>query len=103
VTRCQNALDARALATLLNGPIARAWLNAVAEPARGGYRRYFGWTMSLLPLPADWPRARELLAPFGERAALGVLPTETELLDASLAAYGLESDAVAPLVAWAGE
>jgi hypothetical protein len=103
VTRCQNALDAHALAILLNGPIARAWLNAVAEPARGGYRRYFGWTMSLLPLPADWPRARELLAPFGERAALGVLPTETELLDASLAAYGLESDAVAPLVAWAGE
>jgi hypothetical protein len=103
VTRCQNALDARALATLLNGPIARAWLNAVAEPARGGYRRYFGWTMSLLPLPADWPRARELLAPLGERARLGAPPTETELHNASLAAYGLESDAVAPLVAWAAE
>jgi hypothetical protein len=103
VTRCQNAVDAHALAALLNGPVARAWLNAVAEPARGGYRRYFGWTMSLLPLPAAWQRARTLLAPLGERARLGALPTEIELLDASLAAYGLDADVVAPLVAWAAE
>jgi hypothetical protein len=103
VTRCQNATDAHALAALLNGPIARAWLNAVAEPARGGYRRYFGWTMSLLPLPTDWQRARDLLAPLGERARLGARPTEIDLLDASLAAYGLHNEEIAPLVAWAAE
>jgi hypothetical protein len=103
VTRCQNATDAHALAALLNGPVARAWLNAVAEPARGGYRRYLGWTMSLLPLPTNWPRARELLAPLGERARHGAPPTEIELLDASLGAYALDADVVAPLVAWAAE
>jgi hypothetical protein len=59
--------------------------------------------MSLLPLPAAWQRARTLLAPLGERARLGALPTEIELLDASLAAYGLDADVVAPLVAWAAE
>jgi hypothetical protein len=100
VTRCQNAADAHALAALLNGPVTRAWLDALAEPARGGYRRYFGWTMSLLPLPANWSRAREILAPLGERARAGTPPTEIALLDASLAAYGLDSEVVAPLVAW---
>ncbi len=101
VTRCQSAADAHALAALLNGPVARAWLNAVAEPARGGYRRYFGWTMALLPMPSDWDRARDVLAPIGERARSGERPTEIELLDASLAAYRLAADDVAPLVAWA--
>jgi hypothetical protein len=102
VVRCQTAADAHALAALFNGPVARAWLDALAEPARGGYRRYFGWTMSLLPLPADWSRAREILAPVGERARAGDRPTEIALLDASLAAYGLDAEAVAPLVAWSG-
>lgn len=103
VTRCQNATDAHALTALLNGPIARAWLNSIAEPARGGYRRYFGWTMSLLPLPTNWQRARDLLAPLGERARLGARPTEIDLLDASLSAYGLDNEEIAPLVAWAAE
>ena len=100
VTRCQDATDAHALTALLNGPVARAWLDAVAEPARGGYKRYFGWTMSLLPVPADWSRARAVLAPLGERARCGSPPSELELLDAALAAYGLEAEVVAPLVAW---
>ncbi|HWH51856.1 MAG TPA: DNA methyltransferase, partial [Gemmatimonadaceae bacterium] len=47
VARCSDLVDADTLATLLNSAVARAWLNAIAEPARGGYRRYFGWTMSL--------------------------------------------------------
>lgn len=101
ITRCPSLADAHALVALLNGPLARAWLNAVAEPARGGYRRYFGWTMSLLPLPSNWPRAREVLAPLGERARCGTPPTEMELLDASLVAYGVNADVAAPLVAWA--
>lgn len=58
--------------------------------------------MSLLPLPADWSRAREILAPVGERARAGARPTEIALLDASLAAYDLDAEVVAPLVAWSG-
>ena len=62
VLRCPNEADAWAVAVLLNSPLAAAWLNAIAEPASGGYRRYLGWTVGLLPLPTDWPRAREILA-----------------------------------------
>ena len=61
VVSCRRLDDAHALAAILNGPLAAAWLNAIAEPARGGYRRYLGWTMSLLPLPTRWNRARKFL------------------------------------------
>ncbi|HVX41439.1 MAG TPA: hypothetical protein VHB25_17875, partial [Gemmatimonadaceae bacterium] len=98
--RCADDRDAFTLAALLNGPLARAWLNAIAEPARGGYRRYFGWTLSLLPLPRDWARARDVLGALGERAARSA-PGDRELLDAALDAYELEHDDVAPLIAWA--
>jgi hypothetical protein len=98
--RCRDDADAFALSALLNGPLARAWLDAIAEPARGGYRRYFGWTMALLPIPNDWSRARDLLAPLGESAANGNLPGDQCLLDASLEAYGVEARSMAPLVAW---
>jgi hypothetical protein len=100
VARCRDACDAHAFAALLNSPLARAWLDAVAEPARGGYRRYLGWTTSLLPLPADWRRARTLLAPLSERARDGDVPSDAELLDVVLRAYRLTLDDVAPLVAW---
>ena len=90
VARCRDARDAFALAALLNGPLARAWLDALAEPARGGYRRYLGWTMSLLPVPSDWNRARDILASLGEAGARGEAPSDQELLDAALAAYGAE-------------
>lgn len=100
VMRCPDDADAFALSALLNSPLARAWLDAIAEPARGGYKRYFGWTMSLLPVPSDWPRARELLAPLGECGANGDPPSDQRLLDASLEAYGIDGRSVAPLVAW---
>jgi hypothetical protein len=100
VASCETMTDAHALATLLNGPLASAWLNAIAEPARGGYRRYLGWTMSLLPIPRDWRRARDVLAPLGERAMLGDVPPHDELLDAALGAYGLELRDVQPLLSW---
>ena len=92
--------DAHALATLLNGPLVSAWLNTIAEPARGGYRRYLGWTMSLLPIPNDWQHASELLAPLGKRAQLGDVPPQNELLNAALDAYGLELRDVEPLLSW---
>jgi len=56
--------------------------------------------MSLLPLPADWDRARELLAPLAERAIGGAPPTDAELLSATCRAYRLHSAHVAPLLAW---
>jgi hypothetical protein len=100
VASCDALLDAHALATLLNGPLVAAWLNTLAEPARGGYRRYLGWTMSLLPLPRDWNRAREQLAPLGERAMRGDVPPQDEMLDAALRSYELRLRDIQPLLSW---
>jgi hypothetical protein len=100
VVRCRNLPDADAGAALLNSPLAQAWLNALAEPARGGYKRYLGWTLALLPLPDDWLRARDVLAPLGAAARDGHPPTSHDLMDACLEAYGVSRSLVAPLVAW---
>ena len=103
VAICRDGVDARALAAILNSPIAEAWLAALAEPARGGYRRFLGWTMSLLPLPRDWRRAREVLAPIADAAIRGVLPAgelREALLTETLAAYNLRHDDLAPLLTW---
>ena len=100
VARCQTLEDAYALAALLNGPLVAAWLNTLAEPARGGYRRYMGWTMSLLPIPEDWERARQTLAAVGERGMAGDVPTREEMLNAALSAYGVRLDDIQPLLSW---
>jgi hypothetical protein len=100
IARCPDLADADALAALLNSAVARAWLNAIAEPARGGYRRYFGWTLSLFPVPSDWLRARDLLAPIGSSARAGKPPDDCALLEAALAAYGVAHTDLAPLVSW---
>jgi hypothetical protein len=97
---CGKADDAYALAAILNGPLAAAWLNAIAEPARGGYRRYLGWTMAMLPLPMHWLAAQKILAPLGERGLQGESPSDDELLEAALEAYGFARDAVQPLLSW---
>ncbi|HEX3534524.1 MAG TPA: N-6 DNA methylase [Gemmatimonadaceae bacterium] len=97
---CNTLDDAYALAALLNGPLVSAWLNAVAEPARGGYRRYLGWTMSLLPLPSDWEYARECLAPLAVRGMSGDLPSDDELLVGALEAYGATLADIQPLLSW---
>jgi len=77
-----------------------AWLNVIAEPARGRFHRYLAWTVALLPLPRDWVRARQLLAPLGERGAAGDPPSDLELLHAVTAAYAIRDYDVAPLLAW---
>ncbi|HEY2896645.1 MAG TPA: hypothetical protein VGJ12_05870, partial [Gemmatimonadaceae bacterium] len=100
VVPCDDHEDALALTALLNSPLAAAWLHVLAEPARGGYHRYLGWTVALLPLPRDWRRARNLLAPFARRALDGNLPTACELLDVATCAYRLRTADVAPLIAW---
>jgi SAM-dependent methyltransferase len=95
VLPCSDERDAWALATILNSPLAASWLNAVAEPARGGYRRYLAWTVGLLPLPRDWSRAREILS------SACTLP-EAPLLQAVLSAYPLDRSEVAALLEWPG-
>jgi hypothetical protein len=59
-----------------------------------------GWTLSLLPIPDDWNRARNLLAPLGERAMRGDIPADDEILGAVLGAYQLCLTDVQPLLSW---
>jgi hypothetical protein len=91
--------EAHALAAWLNAPLAAAWLAALAEPARGGYRRLLGWTVGLLPLPADWPSAVARLAPLGAAAASGAPISDAQLLEAALEAADLPAHRVRALLA----
>ncbi|HKW46117.1 MAG TPA: N-6 DNA methylase [Gemmatimonadaceae bacterium] len=102
VAICQDDTDALTLTAILNSPLAEAWLAALAEPARGGYRRFLGWTMALLPLPLDWKHARAALAPIAERAMHGEEHTaiRDELSHQTLAAYRVRHDDMAPLLSW---
>ncbi|MDB4907849.1 MAG: hypothetical protein JWO05_2633 [Gemmatimonadetes bacterium] len=87
--------DAVALRAWIASPLVDAFTRALAEPARGGWHRYLGWTMSLLPVPRDWPRARSVLVH-------ARLDDPAQLLECSLDASGLALDAVAPLLEWGG-
>ncbi len=98
--RAPGEMDAHALCAIINSTVAASWLNVLAEPARGGFHRYLAWTVSLLPIPTDWARARAVLGPVGERAAAGEVPDSDELSANVAAAYGLSSTALAPLVSW---
>ena len=100
VLACDDRVDALTLMALLNSGIAAAWLNAVAEPARGGWHRYLAWTVALLPLPTDWAHARAVMAPLAERALLDDVPSEEELILAACSAYRIRREHVAPLLAW---
>jgi hypothetical protein len=100
VIRCENEEDAHTLTALLNSPLTDARLAIVAEPARGGYRRYFGWTMSLLPIPREWDRARALLAPVSRSALEGHPPSDADLLEATLDAYDIQQADVESLLEW---
>jgi hypothetical protein len=100
VVRCEDHLDALALCALLNTPLAAAWLNAVAESARGNWHRYLAWTVSLLPVPHDWIRARNILAPYCERALMGDIPTDPELFAAACHAYRVRPGDIEPLLEW---
>ena len=99
--RCATLEDALAVAALLAAPLVAAWLSALAEPARGGYARHLAWTMALLPVPADWPRARRILAPLGERAWCGSPAADDELAGAVLDAFRIAAGDAAPLLEWA--
>jgi SAM-dependent methyltransferase len=100
VVRAPSEQDADALAAWFNAPLAIAWLGTIAEPARGGYHRFLGWTMARLPLPADWPSARALLAPLGRAARAGDVPSPTDLHSRSLRAFHTRAALMEPLLTW---
>ncbi|MBA2688849.1 MAG: N-6 DNA methylase [Gemmatimonadaceae bacterium] len=101
VIKCRDELDSNALAALLNSPLIAAWLALIAEPAQGGYNRYLGWTMSMLPIPRDWDRHKRSMAEIYERAAAGKPPDPRELFMRSLRLYGLVEEEVHDMMAWA--
>ena len=100
VARPPSLDDAYALAALLNSPVAAAWLAAIAEPARGGYHRYLGWTVARLPIPAEWSRAVAILAPLAREALDGEIPDAATLTDAVIRAYRVRSVDIEPLLTW---
>lgn len=100
VVRAPSEEDADALAAWLNAPLAAAWLGAIAEPARGGYHRFLGWTVARLPLPADWAAARRVLADIGRDARRGRAPSPAELHERSLRAFRVHASFVEPLLTW---
>jgi hypothetical protein len=100
VVRCPTMGDAHALAALINSPLMSAWLNILAEPARGGYRRYLGWTMALLPIPAAWEDSRGQLAELGTLAARDGSISNDILLAATLKAFRLDLLQLDPLLSW---
>ena len=102
VARCRDDTDAYTLTALLNSCPIGAWLSLLAEPARGGYLRFLGWTMSLLPVPKDWTRARRILGPVGSAANAGVPPDPDQLRRAVLDAYRLSCGEVDALLKWNG-
>ncbi len=97
---CPSIDDALAFAAILNSNIAAAWLSVIAEPARGHFHRYLGWTVARLPIPIDWPRARQLLAPIAAAARGGDEPTTADLGTRVLDAYKLSASTLDPLLAW---
>ncbi len=109
VARTSTEDDAYALHALLQSTIVNAWLHPLAEPARGGFRRYMGWTVGSLPVPANWNDAVKLLSPLGKLMhkysrqpahAQKLALLRTELDSATIRAYGLHPTDLEPLLSW---
>ena len=100
VLRTPSLEDAYALNTLLTSPLTAAWLDAIAEPARGGWRRFLGWTVAALPVPADWPSARSKLAEFSRRQNTSAPPSPEEHVVVTADAYGVPVRSLIPLLEW---
>lgn len=90
--------DAFAFAALLASTPAGAFLNAIADAAKDGHRRFFGATVAQLPVPpavfepATWMRLAALGASLTEQRA------EIDRIIAPL--YGLSSRALRELRLW---
>ncbi|MEP6766116.1 MAG: hypothetical protein ABJB66_17510, partial [Gemmatimonadaceae bacterium] len=100
VLRTPSLEDAYALNTLLTSPLTAAWLDAIAEPARGGWRRFLGWTVAALPVPADWESARNRLAEFSRRQRSVNPPSAEEHVVVTADAYGIPVRSLTPLLEW---
>ena len=100
VLRAASLTDAFALDTLLTSPIAAAWLDAIAEPARGGWRRFLGWTVAALPVPENWAASRIPLANFCRMQRNGTAPSPEEHVAVAAAAYGIPLQSLLPLLHW---
>jgi hypothetical protein len=100
VLRTSSIEDAFALNALLTSPVAAAWLDCIAEPARGGFRRFMGWTIASLPIPPDWLATRLPLAIAGRRIANGDHLDRDELTALVADAYGIPLQLLLPLLEW---
>ncbi|MEP6833807.1 MAG: N-6 DNA methylase, partial [Gemmatimonas sp.] len=100
VLRTTSITDAYALNTLLTSPVAAAWLDAIAEPARGGWRRFLGWTVAALPVPENWNESRVALANFCLLQRGGNTPSPEAHLAVAAAAYGIPLQSLLPLIHW---
>jgi hypothetical protein len=101
VARSPTQIDALALCALLNSPLATAWVGLIAEPARGGFHRYLGWTMAMLPIPDSWSESRTSLAALGARCIGNPAAVDREaLLNVVIAAYRVRRRDVEPLLTW---
>lgn len=100
VMRLNSLVDAHALDALLTSPIAAAWLDAIAEPARGGWRRFLGWTVGALPVPENWERARIPLAQYWRAQQTKAPPSPEEHLTVVADAYGIPLQTLIPLLGW---
>ncbi len=100
VLRTTSLDDAYAIEALLASPVAAAWFDALAEPARGGFKRFLGWTVATLPTPPNWTRARVALADLTSRRRSGEHITADEELRILAAQYGVLPQVLAPLLDW---
>jgi hypothetical protein len=100
VLRAPSLEDAFALNALLTSPLTAAWLDAIAEPARGGWRRFLGWTVAALPVPHDWTNARTHLAELGRRQTAGIAISSEEHTEITAEAYNLPLSSLTPLLDW---
>lgn len=104
VLRTPSLDDAWAVAALLGSPVARAWFDVLAEPARGGFRRFMGWTVATLPVPDNWLVARIALADFARRHQHRLLVHDAvrdeEHTTLIADAYGIPVRSLQPLVRW---
>jgi hypothetical protein len=97
VMRMPSLDDAHALQALLSSSVADAWLGVLAEPARGGFRRFLGWTVAAMPIPHDWPRAVRLLRPFGAALSAQAGDSPPHVSPAALDAAVLQAFQIPPL------
>jgi hypothetical protein len=100
VLRMPSLEDAYAMHAWLTAPLSDAWMYVIAEPARGGWRRYLGWTVATLPVPRHWARARTVLAPLGRRIGTHDAPSPDEHQQVAARTIGVPLRRLEPLLQW---